>query len=115
VLDLYRDYFSLNRTRIRKDLLAVYVCAMILGVGSLLQAHPDFSGALVIRFFVIAVAALPVTSALVGLFHGAAALSILWVLAHDARQSMAEYLKSADYQVQGKAKLKRGDGPKLFR
>ena len=111
---LFSDYFSLNRKRVTKDLLMVYVGALVLEAGLLLQSHPDFSGVLVIRSFLIAVATFPATAAVVCLFHGIAAYSILWKLAHDAGLSVRDYLASPNYRQEGKSKLKRGEGPNLW-
>jgi hypothetical protein len=114
MIKLFLDYFNLNRRRIRNDLLTIYIGALVLEGSLLLQTHPDFSSALMVRSFLIAIATFPAAAVVVYLFHGIAAYSILLVLARDAGLSMSDYLASPQYQQEGKSKLKRGQGRKLF-
>lgn len=111
---LFRDYFSLNRKRVRKDFLTVYAGALLLEAGLLLRTHPNFSSALLIRSLLVATATFPVAAALVWLFHGIAAWSIVCLLARHTGMSMRDYLTSPQYQQQGKSKLQRGPGRKFF-
>jgi len=111
---LLKDYFTINRARVRKDFWTVYAGSLILEFGFLLRTHPEFSIVLLFRSIFFAIATLLAVGGIVWLFHAVAAWSILFSLAHDEHMSMREYLASSKYQDYGKLKLQRGPGRKLF-
>ena len=111
--ELFWDYLDINRARLKKDFWTVYVGLVLTEIGFILPTA-DFSGLFFLRFFLIAASLLPLAAALLSIVNIFYAWMILSSLAHNARLSIRDYLRSGFYQGEGKTKLTLGPGRRLF-
>ena len=109
MIKLVRDYAYANRKRIRSEITALYLGALLLELGLFRPNLQGVSIDLLATGVLFAAVTLPIVIAILFLLHLLTAYAALWPLAQRRGLTVAKYVASKHYDEEGISKLKQKD------